>query len=44
VGGRVLFAGSGMLLRPTDAGEYPLMEIRKIAFDEPLTAAEPAHG
>src|SRR5262245_23303166 len=39
-----LFTGSGQRMLATDAGEYPLMEIRKIAFDEPLTAAEPAHG
>jgi len=39
-----LYVGMGQRMLATDAGEYPLMEIRKITFDEPLTAAEPAHG
>jgi len=39
-----LHVGMGQRMLATDAGEYPLMEIRKIVFDEPLAAAEPAHG
>src|SRR5262249_35927392 len=39
-----LHVGMGQRMLATDAGEYPLMEIRKIAFDEPSTAPEPAHG
>jgi len=39
-----LFTGTGQRMLATDAGEYPLMEIRRIEFDEPSAAAEPAHG
>jgi type VI secretion system protein ImpE len=33
--GPELFVGLGQRMLATDAGEYPLMEIRKIQFDEP---------
>jgi type VI secretion system protein ImpE len=39
-----LFTGTGQRMLATNAGEYPLMEIRRIEFDEPSAAAEPAHG
>jgi type VI secretion system protein ImpE len=39
-----LFTGTGQRMLATDAGEHPLMEIRRIEFDEPSEAAEPAHG
>jgi type VI secretion system protein ImpE len=39
-----LFVGTGQRMLATDAGEYPLMEIRKIVFDEPAAMAEPVHG
>jgi type VI secretion system protein ImpE len=39
-----LFVGAGQRMLATDAGEYPLMEIRRIEFDEPSETAEPAHG
>jgi type VI secretion system protein ImpE len=39
-----LFVGIGQRMLATDAGEYALMEIRKIVFDEPSAAAEPANG
>jgi type VI secretion system protein ImpE len=39
-----LFVGTGQRMLATDAGEYALMEVRKIEFDDSPAAAEPAHG
>ena len=38
-----LSVGSGQRMLATDSGEYPLMEVRKIVFDEP-TVEDVAHG
>ena len=39
-----LFVGTGQRMLATDAGEYPLMEVRKVVFDDRSPAPESAHG